>query len=116
MATFTIIEASVGSPVGTNLMAGNRFQISPKYRQVRRIGVVGSAVLRDASVDLFFGDTYIGTYFPTTIGVVIPVDSKDMINVQTEYALEPNEPLNLIVSKISVTNPFAITLEVDEVS
>ena len=111
----SIKEASAASAVGTNLMAGHRAQIIPKYRQVRRLGLVGSANPGDASVDLFYGDTYIGTFFNTTGGAnVIPVDSKDMIRVPSNLALLPNEPLNLLISDAGATNILVCVMEIQE--
>lgn len=115
MATITIKEAAAASAVGTNLMAGNRMQIVPRVRTVQRIGVVGSAAVGDASVDLFYGNTYIGTFFNTSAGAnLIPLDAKDLVNVASNVGMEPNEPLNLLVSDAGATNVLVITLEILE--
>lgn len=113
MPTITFKEASAASAVGTNLMPA-RFATSPKFRRISRIGVVGSAVLGDASLDVYYGDHYVGTFFPTTIGVVIPVDSKDMIPVSDDTLCQPGEPISVIVSDASATNVFVVTLEIQE--
>lgn len=115
MALVTVKESTAGSAVGTNLMAGHRQQIVPRYRRVTRLGVVGSAAAGDAAVDLFYGDTYIGTFYNTTSGAnVIPVDSKDMMSVPSQYVLEPNEPLNLLISDAGSTNVLVVTMEIQE--
>lgn len=115
MSNITIKESAAASAVGTNLMAGNRVQSAPRPRFVKRIGVVGSAAVGDSSVDLFYGNVYIGTFFNTTLGAaVLPLDARDMINVSSNVGMEPNEPLNVLISKASTTNILAVTLEIQE--
>lgn len=115
MATITIKEATAASAVDTNLMAGHRLQISPRFRRVRRLGVVGSAAVGDAAVDLFYGDTFIGRFYNTSAGAsLIPLDAKDMMPVVSRYALERNEPLNLLISDAGATNILVVTLEIEE--
>lgn len=115
MAVITVKEAAAASAVGTNLMAGHRMQIVPRYRRVSRIGVTGSAAAGDASVDLFYGDTYIGTFYNTTLGAnILPLDGRDMMNVPSTWALSPNEPLNILISDAGATNILYVTLEIQE--
>jgi len=114
MSNITIKEAAVGQAVGTNLMAGNRLQTAPRPRFVKRIGVVGSAVPGDASVDLFYGNTFIGTFFNTTIGAVVPLDSKDIVQVASNLGMEPYEPLHVLTSKVSTTTVMTVSLEIQE--
>lgn len=107
--------AAASATVGTNMMAGHRLQIAPKLRRVSRIGVTGSAAAGDSAVDLFYGDTYIGTFYNTTLGAnIIPLDSKDMMNVTSTYVLDRNEPLNLLVSTQPTTNPLNVSMEIQE--
>jgi hypothetical protein len=115
MALITVKEAAAASAVGTNLMAGHRLQIAPRYRRVRRMGVVGSTNPGDGSVDLFYGDTFIGTFFNTSGGAnLIPLDAKDMIKVPSNLAMLPFEPLNLLISDAGVSNIMVVTMEVEE--
>lgn len=115
MSNITIKEAAAASAVGTNLMAGHRLQTAPRPRYVRRIGVVGSTAAGDASVDMFYGNVYIGTFFNTTPGAnVIPLDAKDMVPVSANVGMEPNEPLHVLISKVSAANVLAVTLELVE--
>ena len=116
MAWITIKgPAAASCPVGTNLMAGHRLQIVPQIRRVSRIGVTGSAAAGDSAIDLFYGDTFLGTFYNTTLGAnIIPLDSKDMMNVTSRYALDRNEPLNLLVSVAPTTNPLNVSMEISE--
>lgn len=114
MPNITVQESAAGSAIGTNLMAGNREQMKNSYRRVSRIGVVGSAVLGDSSLDLFYGSTYIGTFFPTTIGVVLPLEARDFVGVDPTIVCEPAEPINLLVSDVGVTNVMRATLVIEE--
>ncbi len=103
--------------MGTNLLSGNRVQIAPVYRRVKRIGLVGSAAVGDASVDLFYGSTYIGTFFNTSAGAnLIPLDAKDLISVESEEVCLPGEPLNVLISDAGGTNVLVTTLEIEEFS
>lgn len=116
MPVITVKEASAASVIGTNLMSGNRIQTAASFRKVNRIGVVGSAVPGDASVDLFYGSEYIGTFFNTTGGAnLIPTSNVDMIEIPDEKFTEPGEPINLLISDVGATNVLAVTLEIDEV-
>lgn len=115
MPTITFKESAAASAVNTNLFAGNREQIKNRARRVRRIGVVGSAAVGDASVDLFYGSTYVGTYYNTSAGAaVVPLESKDLIPVAGNMVCEPGEPINVLVSDASGTNVLVITLEIEE--
>lgn len=115
MSNITVKEAAAASAVGTNLMAGNRMQTNPRPRFVRRIGVVGSAAVGDASVDLFYGNTFIGTFFNTSAGAnLIPLDAKDMVPVSSNVGMEPNEPLNVLISDAGATNVLVVSLELVE--
>jgi len=115
MPTITVKEDSAASAVGTNLLAGNRVQISPNFRRVKRLGFVGSAAIGDASVDLFYGSEYIGTFFNTTAGASkIPTNDTDMLLIADERLAVPGEPLNLLVSDAGATNIVVATLEIEE--
>lgn len=116
MATVSIPVAQATAVVGFNIMGGNRIQTAPHYRTINRIGLVGSTNPGDCSVDVFYGSTYIGTFFNTSGGAnIIPLDSKDMMNLHSNYVCEPNEPINILVSKAAVTNAIMLTMEIDEV-
>lgn len=116
MPTITVKEDSAASAVGTNLMSGNRIQLAAAFRRVKRIGVVGSAAVGDASVDLFYGSEYMGTFFNTQAGAnLIPTNDNDMLALQDETLNEPGEPLNLLISDAGATNVLAVTLEIENV-
>lgn len=116
MPTVFIQESAAGTAVGNNLTAGHRIQTSPMYRRVKRAGVAGSAVLRDGGyVDIYYGATYMASLVPTTIGVVQPVSDKDMFFLDQNTMLKPGESLNCLISKISVTNPVVLAMEIEEI-
>ena len=114
MPTITVDAAAATAVVGYNLMAGNRVQVASTRRRVRRIGVVGSAVLQDAEVQLFYGSVFVGNFKPTTIGVVVPLDARDMMPVVDDNICNAGESLNLFVSDAPATNPIVVTLEIEE--
>jgi hypothetical protein len=116
MATITVVEASAAATAaGSDLMQGNIFQFDARPRIVSRIAVTGSAVLGDAYINLYYGTELIGQFYPTTIGVVFGLEARDYLPVRTNRALLPHEPIKLIVGKVSVTNPFKVVMEVQEV-
>jgi hypothetical protein len=116
MATITVVESAAANvAAGSDLMANNFFQFDARPRIVSRIAVTGSAVLGDAYISLFYGTEKIGDYYPSTIGVVFGLEARDYLPVRTNRALRPNEPIRLIVGKVSVTNGFKVVLEVQEV-
>lgn len=114
MTTLTVLESAAGNAVGTNLMSGNRVQSAPIFRKVSKIGVVGSAAIGDASVDLFYGSTYVGTFFNTTAGAVLPLEARDIVEVGGDLLLEPSEPLNILISDAGATTTLRVTLEIEE--
>jgi len=117
MTNFTVVETSAGTAVGTDLMtqAGNNLiALDSRPRIVKRVGITGSAVLRDAYVDLYYGFKFIARLYPTTIGVTNPLEARDMMPLVTGDALRGGELLRLIVGKVSVTNAFVIVLEIVE--
>lgn len=118
MGNYTIRESAAGAvAVQSDILdqAGNSiFKYDDRPRIIKRIGVTGSAVIGDAYVDVYFGFVFIGRYYPTTIGVTNPLEARDMMPFTTGLAIRGGQQLRIIVGKISVTNPFVITMEVVE--
>jgi len=112
MTTITVQESAAAQAVGTDLMANSRVKTSNSARVVASIGVTGSAVLGDSSLDLFYGSKYIGTFFPTTIGVVLPKPDTDIMAVGSNEICMPGEPIALLVSDASATNVMRATLNI----
>lgn len=116
MPTVTIKEGSAASAVGTNLTQGHRVQTSPMYRRVKRIGVVGSTNPGDASIDLYFGSTYMGTCYNSTGGAnIVPKSDGDMFFIDQNTLLKPNEALHVLVSDAGATNVLVVTMEIEEI-
>ncbi len=115
MPTITIKETTAASAVNTNLMAGHREQTKYSYRDVKKIGVVGSVNPGDASVDLFYGSTFVGTFFNSTGGAnVIPKPDTDMMEIDDDNFCNPGEPINVIISDAGLTNVLVVTLVIEE--
>lgn len=114
MPMLTQLESAAGNiKAGANLIAGHRLQAQPVRRRIRKIALVGSAVLRDAYVDIFVGSTYLGTFYPTTIGVVTALEARDFIEADSTIVVERNELINVIVGSVSVTNAFFLQMEIE---
>lgn len=116
MPSVLIRESSAGNiAVGGNLMSGNRFQTAPRFRRVRRVGCTGSSAAGVGAFDIYYGATLVfNGVTPTTSGTTPPVESKDLLPVASDYVCQPGEPINLIVTTVSATNPFLVLLEIEE--
>lgn len=114
MPMLTQLESAAGNiKAGGNLISGHRLQAQPVRRIIKKIALVGSAVLRDAYVDVFIGSTYLGTFYPTTIGVVTPLEARDFIDTDKTLVVERNELINVIVGSVSVTNAFFLQMQIE---
>lgn len=114
MPTITFKESSAAQAVGTNLLP-SRFATSMRPRRIRRVGIVGSAAVGDAAVDVYYGDHFVGTFFNTSAGAnLVPLEAKDLVPVSDSTINMPGEPLSVIVSDAGATNVLAITLEIEE--
>lgn len=109
----TCVESAAARPAGTDLMAGNRNQFSPRYRQVNRLAVTGSAAAGDGELELSYGDTFIGLFRNTSTGLA-PVENKDFVPVPSDMVCEPQEPLRVVIAVAFNTNVTQVKLEVTE--
>lgn len=117
MPVVTVSETAAGSAVGTDLLtnAPPNIKRSPNYRKVDRIAVVGSTNPRDAAVDLFYGDAFVGRFYNTTGGAnIVPLDARDLIKVVSDLVMEPNEDLTVVISDAGATNVLAVTLVITD--
>lgn len=117
MSIVVFSEASAATAVGTDLMASspqNRYKFDPRVRYVRRIGVTGSSAVGNAKIDLFYGQTLIGTFANTTSGASTPIEAKDILPVVSDLGLAPNEPLIVQINTASATTVLTIYLEIVE--
>ena len=107
MPTIEINEASAGTALNTDLASGKRGAIEPVPRVLDGMAVLGSAAVGDAAVDLYLGDTYVGTYRNTST-TIAPDLQKDVQPVG--YIIAPNEAIRLLVTDASVTTALRIIL------
>lgn len=116
MPILTQLESAAGNiKAGANLIAGHRLQAQPTRRVIKKVALVGSAVLRDAYVDIFVGSHYLGTFYPTTVGVVVPLEARDFIETDKNLVVERNELINVIVGSVSVTNAFLLQMVIENI-
>jgi len=117
MPNVTVRESAAGSAVGTDLLANAPPNIkrSPNYRRVTKIAVTGSAAAGDAAVDLFYGASFIGRFYNTTLGAnIIPLEARDLIKVESDLVMEPNEDLLVVISDAGTTNILSVTLNISD--
>ena len=103
---------ATSAAVASNAFAGEFGQSSPKWRHVKRVAFVGSAVIGDAVADLFIGTTYAGTYRITGVRNA-PLEAADWIGVN--LIAQPNEQLNLRLVTAPTTNAARFFVEYDEI-
>ncbi len=111
MAVLETGSIATTAAVGSNAFAGVFGQASPKARLIKRVALVGSAVVGDSSLDFYIGLTYAGTYRNTTVANA-PVEAKDWIPVM--IVAEPLEPLNLKLVTAPTTNVMRFFVEYED--
>jgi hypothetical protein len=118
MAVIRIVETSVGTAAGTNLMlsgatGGQLFVFDHRPRRIRRIAVVGSTGAGVVSV--YIGTTLVGDFASTTTAAnASPKEAADFVPVPGVGLVAPGEMLSVQVKAISVTNPFIVVIETEE--
>jgi hypothetical protein len=97
-----------------NLLENEKaFKQSRYWRRVARIGVVGSAVIGDCTLTLWFGKRQIAVLEPTTVGATVwPLDD-DMIPI-SEPALCPPLTDMILETTLATTNVLRVILETQE--
>ncbi len=74
------------------------------------IGVVGSAVIDDMeAVELFYGSTFIGNFEATTIGVVMPLEARDMKVISPQRSVKLKD-LKLYCREAPTTNQLSVRI------
>jgi len=84
------------------------WKVANHPRVIRRIGVVGSAVINDCSAVLYVGSTRVAELSPTTIGVVAPKED-DMIDMA--QVVPAGAEVSLLMSVGATTNPVTVRFE-----
>lgn len=116
MVTTTVLESAAASAVGTDLLDGNKVQLSGLPRRVTHIGVVGSTAIADCAVELFYGSTFMGKFYNTTAGASkIPTANADLIPVGGPLVCAPNDPVHVFIADVGVGNVIAVTLVIQEI-
>ena len=69
-------EGSAATAAGTALSEKNALDITPYPRYIKKVAVTGSSAAGNAAVDLYLGQTFIGTFYNTSTGTA-PVEAKD---------------------------------------
>ena len=114
-ATFSIPLASavVGADiftVGSGLGVKQAQNGNGVPRKLQKIGVTGSAAAGDFGFDLYAGGHYLGSYMNTTLGVVVPLEARDLVAIPSEDIIGANVSLIGIINDAAATNPVIVTI------
>ncbi len=75
-----------------------------------KIGITGSAVIDDMeALDLYYGKEYIGSYEVTTIGVVVPLEARDMKDISPVKSVKWKD-LRLFCREAPTTNQLHVRI------
>lgn len=109
------LESAAASAAGTDLLDGHRAQTSGRKRMVTHAGLVGSAAVADAKVDLYYGDVYVGSLYNSTAGASkVATANADLKPVGGTLICPANTPIHAIVQDPGATNVLALTLVTHE--
>lgn len=85
---------------------------------IHKIGYTGSAVLRDHKARLYFGSVYGGLFTPTTIGVVVPLEARDILDYRMPREARSTtwKNLKLLANEAPTANQVTLYIAYTEVS
>lgn len=111
-AIFRKSVAAATAVVGYDLMVNDRMAKMGINRTIRKIALVGSAVLQDSLTELKIDGKLVATLSPTTIGVVEPKTDTDIKNVN--FYVPANAQVEWVVTDAPATNPLIAYIEFNE--
>jgi len=112
MPSETVLESAAATAIGSDLFSNSRQSVAGYPRVITAIGLVGSAAIGDAAVDLFIGSSWAGKFFNTTAGASkIPVSDTDMKPIRVP--VPPGMPIKLLIADAGATNVLAATLDIN---
>ena len=108
MALLVFEEVSAATAAGTVLSEKAGLAVVNYARVLSRIAVTGSSAAGNAAVDLYIGQTFIGTFANTSTGVA-PVEAKDYKPVG--WIANPSEPVIVKIKTASTSNILHVEIE-----
>lgn len=102
-------EAAATLTLGTDCFRNERKRVSSKLRYIDGVAVVGSAVIDDASLDLYVEDFYVGRYTMTRIGVVSALYPDDVQPIRP-CAVPPGSAISAVITDAPATNALKVTI------
>lgn len=109
MPSYQVSIAAASAPVGTDLLAGERFKEQPNPRVLEGVALKGSAAGGDTVVDLLIEETRIATLFNTNTGFP---NEDDIIGMNVQ--VPANAEITAIVTDAPATNPINLRLDFAE--
>lgn len=107
------VAATTGTAAGYNCLQNSWIKESQYPRQVKRIGLAGSAAAGDIYFDLFFGTKRIGTFYPCAVGATAP-DNDSMYVLSGGEVCPAGVEMRLIASAAATTNSVYYVIETTE--
>ena len=98
--------------VGKNLADGKVWQKGKRVRQVKRIGLSGSAAIGDTKLSISYGTVKVAEVLNTDTG--LDVDKTKMYWLSTKFVSPRETPINVIVDDAPATSPIMLVLDIKE--
>jgi len=106
-------EAAATLTAGTDAFRNNRKRTSSRPRVVTGIAIVGGNAINEASVDLYAGDHFFGTFYNTHSGVVAPIMPDDLQPIRPT-AVAPGDGISALIATAPTVSPLYIQLMGEE--
>ena len=108
-----MLSQAAGAGADTNLLEDHWINESKHPTRVDRIAVVGSNVLGDCTLELWYGRVLVAELHPTTVGAVYP-DEDDFLTIASGLFCPAGVPIGLQLKDNPTTNALKIVVCVKE--
>jgi hypothetical protein len=102
-------EAAATLTVGTDAFRNERKSVSSRNRVVSGIAIVGGNAINEASVDLYAGDHFFGTFRNSLNGAVSPI-MPDHFQSISPTVVAAGDRITAIVATAPTVSPLLIQL------
>jgi len=107
MASIEESVAAATAVLGYNLLQNNVLRQSNMPRNIRRVGLAGSAAANDTKVDVSVGGQIVAQIFNKATGAVL---NEHMSEVNAP--VPPNQEISVVITDAAASNPINLKMEV----
>jgi len=107
-------EAAATLTVGTDAFRNDRKRTSSRTRIVEGIVIVGANAINEATVDLFAGDYFFGSFRNSRAGVAAPIIPDDFQAIRPTV-VAPGDAINAQIRVAPTVSPLLIQIHGREV-